>query len=70
MSNSARVQYLHDDNGKTSSVLVPIELWREVSTKDETAYLLSSEANARRLRLAMSRDEFVPLEEVRAKLGI
>jgi hypothetical protein len=35
---------------KPTGVIVPIELWREISSEKETAYLLQSEAMKRRLR--------------------
>jgi hypothetical protein len=37
-----------DENGDTTGVIVPIELWREIEAERETAYLLRSETMQRR----------------------
>lgn len=65
-----KVQYVSDEEGKLQSVIVPIELWREVLAEQETAYLLKSKAMRNRLLAAMNRQEGISLEDVRAKLGI
>ncbi len=64
------VQYVSDESGQTTAVLVPIDLWREIASEKETAYLLSSEAMKRRLLEAMKRTGGTPLETARGKLGI
>jgi len=37
MSNTMGVQYVHDGEGNAVSVIVPIELWREIASERETA---------------------------------
>jgi PHD/YefM family antitoxin component YafN of YafNO toxin-antitoxin module len=64
------IQYISDADGNPTAVIVPIDLWREISSEKETAYLLQSEAMKRRLLEARQRQEGIPLEEVREKLGI
>ena len=64
------VQYVSDEEGNPTGVIVPIDLWREISSERETAYILRSEAMKRRLLEARERREGIPLEEVREKLGI
>jgi PHD/YefM family antitoxin component YafN of YafNO toxin-antitoxin module len=64
------IQYVSDEEGKPTAVLVPIELWRELAAEKETAHLLSSEAMRRRLLEASRRTEVIPFEEARAKLGV
>jgi antitoxin YefM len=64
------LQYVSDEEGKPTAVIVPIDLWREISSERETAYLLQSEAMKRRLLEARERREGMSLEEVREKLGI
>jgi PHD/YefM family antitoxin component YafN of YafNO toxin-antitoxin module len=64
------IQYISDAEGKPTGVIVPIDLWREISAERETAYLLQSEAMRQRLLEARERREGIPLEEVREKLGI
>jgi hypothetical protein len=39
----AEVQFVSNEAGEPTAVLVPIELWREISSERETAYLLKSE---------------------------
>ena len=64
------LQYVSDEEGNPTAVIVPIDVWREISSERETAYLLQSEAMKRRLLEARERREGVSLEEVRKKLGI
>jgi PHD/YefM family antitoxin component YafN of YafNO toxin-antitoxin module len=70
MTNQAEVQYVSDGNGNAVGVIVPIDLWREIESERETAYLLQSETMKRRLVEAGQRREGTPLEEAREKLGI
>jgi PHD/YefM family antitoxin component YafN of YafNO toxin-antitoxin module len=51
-------------------VIVPMESWRETESERETAYLLKSENMKRRLLEAQERQDGIPLEEAREKLGI
>lgn len=64
------IQYVTDEEGKPTSVIVPIKLWREIESEKETAYLLKSKAMKKRLLDAKNRKEGVSLEKARAKLGI
>jgi PHD/YefM family antitoxin component YafN of YafNO toxin-antitoxin module len=70
MANPSEFQYLYDANGNPSGVIVPIELWREIESERETAYLLKSETMKRRLLEAKERQQGISLEEAREKLGI
>ncbi|MEK7750700.1 MAG: prevent-host-death protein [Acidobacteriota bacterium] len=64
------IQYVSDQNGKLVSVIVPIELWREIESERETAYLLKSKTMRQRLAEAKSREEGVSIEDACARLGI
>jgi antitoxin YefM len=64
------IQYVSDESGNPVSVIVPIELWREIESEKETAYLLKSEKMRRRLLEAKERQTGIPFEEAREKLGI
>jgi antitoxin YefM len=64
------IQYISDDEGKPTGVIVPIDLWREIASERETAYLLRSETMKRRLLDARERSEGIPFDEVRKKLGV
>ena len=64
------IQYVSDESGQPTAVIVPIELWREIESEKETAYLLKSENMKRRLLEAKDRQTGIPFEEAREKLGI
>lgn len=70
MAAQERVQYVSDEEGKPVGVIIPIELWREIESERETAYLLKSEAMKKRLLEAKDRSEGISLEDARARLGI
>ena len=64
------IQYVSDESGQPTAVIVPIELWREIESEKETAYLLKSESMKRRLLEARERKDGIPFEEALEKLGI
>ena len=66
----AEVQYVSDESGNPVSVIVPIDLWREIESERETAYLLKSENMKRRLWEAKERQDGIPFGEACEKLGI
>jgi PHD/YefM family antitoxin component YafN of YafNO toxin-antitoxin module len=66
----AEIQYVADEDGNTVAAIVPIELWREIESERETAYLLKSENMKRRLLEAKNRDEGISFDEAREKLGV
>jgi antitoxin YefM len=70
MPVTSPVQYISDENGNTISVIVPIDLWNQIASERETAYLLKSEAMKQRLMAAKQRTDGISLEDARAKLGI
>lgn len=70
MSATAQVQYICDEEGHDVGVIVPIELWREIASERETAYLLKSETMKKRLLEAKERTGGISLEDARAQLGI
>ena len=70
MADTEQVQYVSDADGNMLSVIVPIELWREIESEKETAYLLKSGAMKQRLLEAKERHEGISIEDVREKLGI
>ncbi len=66
----ANIKYISDENGKATGVIVPIKLWQEIISERETAYLLKSEIMKKRLMDAKNRQEGIPFEVAREKLGI
>ena len=64
------IQYASDESGQPTAVIVPIELWREIESEKETAYLLKSENMKQGLLEAKERQTGFPFEEAPEKLGI
>ena len=52
---STEIQFVSNENGEPTAVIVPIELWREIESERETAYLLKSERMQARLLAAKER---------------
>ena len=44
MPTDTPVQYVSDESGNAVAVIVPIDVWREIESERETAYLLKSDA--------------------------
>jgi hypothetical protein len=70
MTTDTPLQYVSDSTGNAIAVIVPIEIWREIESERETAYLLKSEAMRQRLIEAKQRTGGISLDDVRQKLGI
>jgi PHD/YefM family antitoxin component YafN of YafNO toxin-antitoxin module len=64
------VQYISDESGNAVAVIVPIDVWHEIESERETAYLLKSDAMRQRLLEAKNRTGGLSLDEIRQKLGI
>ena len=70
MEIPTEIRYVSDASGNRVAVIVPIDLWREIESERETAYLLKSEAMKERLLAARARQEGISLEDARAQVGI
>ena len=66
----SQIQYISDDQNNVTGVIVPIDLWKEIESEKETAYLLKSEAMKKRLMDAKNRKEGIPFDEACEKLGV
>ncbi len=66
----SEIQIVSNEDGEPTAVIVPIELWREIESERETAYLLKSETMKTRLLAARQRQEGIPFEAAVEKLGI
>ena len=64
------VQYISDAQNNITGVIVPIDLWHELQSEKETAYLLKNEAMKERLLQAKGRNEGIAFEEACEKLGV
>jgi len=65
-----QIQYISDENKQVTAVIVPIDLWREIESEKETAYLLKSDAMKNRLLEAKNRKEGIPFDKACEKLGV
>ncbi len=66
----ADIQIVSNEAGEPTAVIIPIELWREIASERETAYLLKSDTMKKRLLAAIQRRDGLSLEVVLEKLGI
>ena len=64
------IQIVSNEAGEPTAVIIPIELWREIASERETAYLVKSESMRKRLMAAKQRTEGILIEAVVEKLGI
>ena len=69
MANT-EIQIVSSESGEPTAVIVPIELWREIESERETAYLLKSETMKTRLLQAAGRQTGLSFEDVIEKLGV
>ena len=67
---SSEIQIVSNEKGEPTAVIVPIDLWREIESERETAYLLCSETMKARLLAAKERQDGIPFETAIEKLGI
>ena len=70
MSTVAEVQTVSDSEGRPIGVFVPIDVWRDIESELETAFVLRSDAMRTRLLAAKERSGGFTLEEVRAQLDL
>ena len=66
----AEIQYVSNESGEPTAVIVPISLWRDIQSERETAHLPKSEKMKSRLFEAKERQEGLSLDETIEKLGI
>jgi antitoxin YefM len=57
MMPEAEIQYVSNESGEPTAVIVPISLWRDIASERETAHLLKSETMKRRLLEAKERQQ-------------
>jgi len=69
MANT-EIQIVSSESGELTAVIVPIELWREIESERETAYLLKSQTMKERLLHAAQRQTGLSFEAAVEKLGI
>ncbi|MGA2580256.1 MAG: prevent-host-death protein [Bryobacteraceae bacterium] len=65
---NAQIQFVCNEAGEPTAVIVPIELWREIESERETIYFLKSETMKQRLLAAKRRQDGLSLDTVVEKL--
>ena len=60
---SQDVQIVSNQDGEPTAVLVPIELWRDIESERETAYLLESPTMKERILRGVSQHSGISLED-------
>jgi hypothetical protein len=65
-----KLKYISNKEGKILSVIVPIDIWNELSSEIETHYLLDNPVMRNRLLDARNDKVRIPKDEVYEKLGI
>lgn len=68
--DTSDIQFVTNDKGEETAVIIPIDLWREIEAERETGYLLSSPTMRQRLTEALGRTEGISLGNALEKLGI
>jgi hypothetical protein len=68
--NNLDIQYISDEQGKVTGVVVPIQTWKEILAELETQHLLQSETMRQRLLEAKHRTEGIAFETVLTQLGL
>lgn len=64
------IQFVSNELGEHTAVIVPIELWREIESERETTYLLKSANMRERLLKAREQTSGLAFDDVIEKLGI
>jgi hypothetical protein len=67
---NTEIQIVSNESGEPTAVIVPIELWREIESERETAYLVKSATMKDRLLQAAQRQTGLSFEAAVEKLGI
>lgn len=65
-----KLKQVVDADGKSVAVVVPIELWREITSALETAYLQDDPVLMERVRNPSAPEQGIPLEQVVRRAGL
>ena len=68
--NESQVQYISDDQGEVTGVILPIQLWQDIVRELETQHLMKSDAMWQRLIEAKRRTEGIPVDTAVNQLGL
>ncbi|ASC73374.1 hypothetical protein XM38_043390 [Halomicronema hongdechloris C2206] len=70
MVDDSKVQYISDEQGEVTGVILPIQLWQSILGELETQHLLKSDTMRQRLLDAKQRSEGIAFETALTQLGL
>ena len=70
LPTQASVQYISNEQGDVTGVIVPINVWQDLMSELETQHLLKSDRMRQRLLEARDRTEGLSLDEAVEDLGL
>lgn len=68
--NDSTVQYISDDQGEVTGVILPIHLWQDILSELETQHLMKSDRMWQRLLEAKQRTQGIALDTAVSQLGL
>ena len=68
--NDPQVQYVSDDQGEVTGVILSIQVWRDILSELETQHLLKSEVMRQRLLDARQRSTGIAFDQAITELGL
>ena len=63
-------RYLADAEGRPTDAVIPIDVWREISSELETRFLLDNPVMRERLMRSINSTESIPLDEALRRIGV
>jgi hypothetical protein len=68
--NDSTVQYISDDQGEVTGVILPIQLWQDILSELETQHLMKSDRMWQRLLEAKQRTQGIDFDTAVSQLGL
>jgi len=68
--NDSPVQYISDEQGEVTSVILPIQLWQDILSELETQHLMKSDIMWQRLLEAKRRTQGIACDAALDQLGL
>lgn len=68
--NDSTVQYISDDQGEVTGVILPIQLWQDILSELETQHLMKSDRMWQRLLEAKQRTQGIDFDTAVRQLGL
>lgn len=68
--NDSQVQYISDEHGEVTGVILPIQLWQDILSELETQHLMKSDTMWQRLLEANQRTQGIAPDAAFDQLGL